>query len=102
MPRNINSKGVSYGVSRRKAEREIQRREERDEHLRDGGSSSGEEFEGRATKLVLFEFGQNDPKMDSGVRLCSCLALSGLVWLVSIGTRGWGRPWSEGDGEKGY
>jgi hypothetical protein len=21
-------------------------------------------------KLVLFEFGQNDPKMDSGVRLC--------------------------------
>ena len=29
-----------------------------------------------SARLVLFEFGQNDPKMDSGVRLCRDLAVS--------------------------
>lgn len=71
MPRNINSKGVSY---RSRREREVQRREVED-HCPDGDPASGSEEDlvkgdtARA-KLVLFEFGQNDPKMDSGVRLC--------------------------------
>lgn len=71
MPRNINSKGVSY---RSRREREVQHREV-EELCPEGLSASGSEEDlvkgntARA-KLVLFEFGQNDPKMDSGVRLC--------------------------------
>eukprot|EP00435_Cladocopium_sp_Y103_P059826 s376_g21.t1 len=72
MPRNINSKGL--GVSyRSRRERDVQRRE-LDEHFPDGDPEGSEEDlvkgDTARAKLVLFEFGQNDPKMDSGVRLC--------------------------------
>ncbi|CAJ1402363.1 unnamed protein product [Effrenium voratum] len=64
MPRKGRGKGKAPG------KRTPTRREgELGEQSSDGSDDGDSEVEARA-RLVLFEFGQNDPKMDSGVRLC--------------------------------
>ncbi|CAK9025372.1 18S rRNA aminocarboxypropyltransferase (20S rRNA accumulation protein 3) (ScTsr3), partial [Durusdinium trenchii] len=64
MPR---AKGKGKG-SARSAGREARRKDP--EHGEAAEEEDSAEEVAGSTKLVLFEFGQNDPKMDSGVRLC--------------------------------